>query len=170
MLSETLDNFNISNIFILSPIKNNLIIDGLFYKLLYSEELYTSNGIYIDISMNGGSNLNGRMSYDISKNMNTLRKIYNIERYIFQNILNSENNKKKIYYKISDQFKNGNMKLNHFNNNNNNFNNNNFNNNDNNNFILKISGVWENSNSLGISFKLIQINKSASFDIPILID
>ena len=36
MIAESLDNINLNNIFIVSPIKNNLINNGLFYKLLYS--------------------------------------------------------------------------------------------------------------------------------------
>tara|TARA_Y100000591_G_scaffold332405_2_gene369607 strand:- start:160 stop:624 length:465 start_codon:yes stop_codon:yes gene_type:complete len=151
MIAESLHNFNTKNICILSSIKNNLIIDGLFHKLLYSNNLYTSNGIYISIILNNTNNNNGRLTYDISDNLNILQKISQIEKYIFSNIINEDNKDKKIYYKISEQLNNGSIKITNYNKNTKNF-------------ILKISGIWENSNALGISFKLIAIDKILSFN------
>ena len=49
MITEDLNNIDINNIYMLSSIKNNLIVNGTFNKLIYSNDLYISNGIYINI-------------------------------------------------------------------------------------------------------------------------
>ena len=138
MIAENLDNFDKKNIFIMQPIKNNLINQGLFHKLLYSNNLFTSNGIYIKLDFNNSKYLNGRLVYDICNNVDTINKINEIENYILEKI----SVKKKLYHKIYDQFKCGNIKTN----------------NNINSIILKISGIWENDNAIGISYKIITIN------------
>lgn len=139
MLAEDIDIFNKKNIFIMSPIKNNLINQGLFHKLLYSNDLFITNGIYIKLDLCNTKYTNGKLSYDISNNNNKLNKMYEIEKYLLERI---SNNKKK-HYKIHDQFKYGYIRCN----------------NPMNFTILKISGVWENDNAIGISYKIITINE-----------
>ena len=141
MIAEDLYNFDIKNIFIMPPIKNTLISHGLFHKLLYSNNLFTSNGLYIKIDYNDTKYLNGRLHYNIDTNVSTIDTIESIEKYILGKI---NNNNKKIYQKISDQFRSGNIKLN----------------NNVSSVILKISGLWENDNSIGISYKILSFNNS----------
>lgn len=148
MIAENLDNFDMKNIFIMQPIKNTLINEGLFHKLLYSNKLFTSNGIYIRIKLIDTKYLNGRLNYDISNNSNILNNIVNIENYILDKV----NNNKKLHHKIYDQIKTGNIKVN----------------NSNSEIVLKISGIWENDNSIGISYKIITINKSIQLNSPSL--
>lgn len=141
MIAEDLYNFDIKNIFIMPPIKNTLISHGLFHKLLYSNNLFTSNGLYIKIDYNDTKYLNGRLHYNIDTNVSTIDTIESIEKYILGKI---NNNNKKIYQKINDQFRSGNIKLN----------------NNVSSVILKISGLWENDNSIGISYKILSFNNS----------
>lgn len=141
MIAEDLYNFDIKNIFIMPPIKNTLISHGLFHKLLYSNNLFTSNGLYIKIDYNDTKYLNGRLHYNIDTNISTIDTIESIEKYILGKI---NNNNKKIYQKINDQFRSGNIKLN----------------NNVSSVILKISGLWENDNSIGISYKILSFNNS----------
>lgn len=140
MIAEDLNNYSNSNIFIMNPIKNTLINQGLFYKIVYSNSLFTSNGLYIKIPLTNTKYLNGRLIYNIEDNTNVLNQIVNIENFILDKIIN----KKKIHHKIYDQIKNGNIKTN----------------NSNSEVILKISGIWENDNSVGISYKIITINNT----------
>ena len=152
MIAEELDKFNTKNIFIMNPIKNTMINHGLFYKLLYSNSLFTTNGIYIKIKLNDAKLFNGRLYYDIVSNSNTLNKIVDIEKSILSMVYSKDNNKaeknisrlKKIYYKIYDQINTGNIKTNNY---------------TIDAVVLKISGIWENDNSLGISYKIMTINK-----------
>lgn len=141
MIAENLENVDKKNIFIMPPIKNTLINHGLFYKILYSNHLFTSNGLYIKIDYNNTKYLNGRLHYNINSNISTIDTIESIEKYILGKI-NSDN--KKIYQKINDQLRSGNVKLNY----------------NVSSVILKISGLWENDNSIGISYKIIGFNNS----------
>ena len=138
MIAEDINNYSNKNIFIMQPIKNTLINQGFFHKILYSNSFFTSNGLYIKFTLNNTKYLNGRLIYNLEDNTNTLNKIVDIEK----NILDKINTEKKIYHKIYDQIKNGNIKTS----------------NSNPDIILKISGIWENDNSLGISYKIITIN------------
>ena len=141
MIAEDLHKFDIKNIFIMPPIKNTLITNGLFHKLLYSNNLFTSNGLYIKIDYNDTKYVNGRLYYNIDTNICTIDTIDSIEKYILGKINNSN---KKIYQKINDQLRSGNIKLN----------------NNVSSVILKISGLWENDNSIGISYKILSFNNS----------
>lgn len=138
MIAEDINNYSNNNIFIMQPIKNTLIYQGFFHKILYSNSFFTSNGLYIKFTLNNTKYLNGRLIYNLEDNTDTLNKIVDIEK----NILDKINTEKKIYHKIYDQIKNGNIKTG----------------NSNSDIILKISGIWENDNSLGISYKIITIN------------
>lgn len=140
MIAEELENYDNNNIFIMQPIKNTLINQGLFYKLLYSNNLFTTNGIYIKLDFKETQYINNRLYYDLSNNKNQeiFNKIINVEKYLLQKVSST----KKNHCKIFEQLKNGNVKSST----------------DNPNIILKISGIWENENSIGISFKIISIN------------
>ena len=83
--------------------------------------------------------LNGRLIFDIEPNKEIMNMIVNIEKYILDKI----DNTKRAHYKIYEQIKNGNFKTS----------------NSNPSIVLKISGVWENENTLGISYKIITINE-----------
>lgn len=138
MIPEDICKYTNKNIFIMQPIKNTMINQGLFHKLLYSNHIFTSNGLYININFMNTKWINGRLYYDISTNSDLLNRVAEIEKYILEKVSIC----KKYHYKIYDQIKNGNLKKN----------------NANSNIVLKISGVWENDNSIGISFKIISIN------------
>ena len=46
-ICETIDNFDINQIFYLDPIKNTVIDNSNFIRILYSTELLTLNGLYL---------------------------------------------------------------------------------------------------------------------------
>ena len=142
MIAEDIYKFSNKNIFIMQPIKNTMINQGLFHKLLYSNHIFTSNGLYIKIHFVNTKWMNGRLYYDISTNSDLLNRVAEIEKYILEKVYIY----KKYHYKIYDQIKNGNLKTTNVNSN----------------IVLKISGVWENDNSIGISYKIITINNIIS--------
>ena len=142
MIAEDINNFDIKNIFIMQPIKNTLINQGLFYKLLYSNNLFTSNGLYIKINLLDTKYLNGRLYYNLGSNNNAINIIQKLEKFILEKI----NNNKKNHFKIYDQFNSGNIKLNS----------------NVSTIVLKLSGLWENDNSIGLSYKIICVNDSIS--------
>ena len=121
-----INKFSLNNIFFNDPIKNTVINDSSFIRIIYSNKDFTLNGIFFKIQL---PNI-----IDYSK------KIDNIEKYI----LNTYNSNKLHNYKIIDQI---NYIINKSNNNNN----------KKCSYILKISGIWETNNMIGITYKVIDI-------------
>jgi len=134
-------------------VKNNIIMEGNFSKIVYSNDLFTINGIYIDFpikinSFNKVSNKNV-MCFDVLTNMDIIQKLSNIEKniidcykkhYNIDNKLSSnilckqlQNGMLKYY---SDDYGFYSKKISDF--------------------YIKISGIWDNHNEIGITYKLIE--------------
>lgn len=154
---ETIENFQISNVFYLDPIKNTVIDNSNFIRILYSNELFTLNGIYLKLNFNNVylTNYNNKIKYyfTVEKNMNLLSYIKDLEL----NLLKRSNIKNKIKTtKILDQLNSGFIKIyceqeeyipecmskcmTEF--------------------ILKISGLWESNKEFGLTYKFIDISNN----------
>jgi len=145
---KNLNQFNIDNVYYCDPIKNNIVNDGIFIRIIYSSSLFILNGIYLLISFNNLTTEKYynkfRCNFDIITHKDIIIKIKSIEDEILQKIYIK--NKVPIY-KIYDHIKNGNLKI--------------FSDNIetiNNNFVLKISGVWETEINYGLTYKFINID------------
>lgn len=145
-ITININDYNEDNVYFNTPIKNTVIDNSNFIRTIYSNELISLNGIYLKIKFYF-SHIERyfnkyKCNYDIEKNIILLKQIEMIE----ESILNRTNiNDKNPVYKIKDQLKLGNIKL--FTDNSERLNNGNF--------ILKISGIWENMNEYGITYKFI---------------
>ena len=139
MIAEDIHKYNNKNLFFMQPIKNTMINQGLFHKILYSNDIFTCNGLYIKMNFRETKWLNGRLIFDIEPNQDIMNRIVEIEKHILDKI----DPNKRAYYKIYEQIKNGNFKTS----------------NSNSSIIIKISGVWENQNTIGISYKIISIDR-----------
>lgn len=143
---QNLHQFNKDFIYLCEPIKNNIMIDGNFIRILYSTELYTMNGIYLYIHFNNITvekyYNKYRCSFDVTNDI-LIDSLKNIEEDILQKI----HIKDKIpIFKIHEQLCNGNIKF--FSENIENIHND---------FILKISGVWETPTNYGVTYKFINL-------------
>ena len=47
---KQLDQFDIESVYFCDPIKNNIVTDGTFIRILYSNKLFILNGIYLLMS------------------------------------------------------------------------------------------------------------------------
>ena len=199
MFATKLNNYNNNNIVLCDPIKNSIIQHSNFYKLLYSDETISINGIYLLFNINNSTLYKDKISYNKDSNIEIIKNIKELEDYL----LNKLDNSKKKINKLQDLFNNCNIKYslsdNYINlrqNNNDNENSydnyiNNFDTNSNNDniindinsnlyntskniiniknsnnthsFILKISGIWETKDNVGLTFKIILINKFIEF-------
>ncbi len=136
-----------NSLYLLNPVKNRIIKNSYFIKLIFSNENLTINGIYIDIEIN-----NSRIEtmfnkykcfFSIEKNKKLIDKCKLIEEMILKKY---RTNKTKVSL-ISNQLTKGCIIL------------------SNcypickNNFILKISGIWESETEYGLSYKFININR-----------
>ena len=157
------NDFNLSNIFFLDK-KTNMIMDGVFTKIIFSNHCMSMNGLYIDFPiknvMTNRIQSKNIIQLDIINNKDIIQKICDIEKKVLDYYVQyfssvSEINDKRINIQnksiantLKNQFQNGSIKyykeyeylksgL----------------------FYIKISGIWENQNEIGITFKLIEYQK-----------
>jgi uncharacterized membrane protein YukC len=150
-IALNINQYDINNIYYCDSIKNNVVSDGTFIRLIYSTNFFVTNGVNIsvplsDVTVEKYYN-KYKCSFNVTNNKSSIENIYHIEK----EILNKINTKNKIIQtKITDQLKNGNFKIFsetmdkssivHL-------------------FILKISGIWETDNYIGLTFKFCKINQ-----------
>lgn len=147
-LVKRLDQYNHNLIFLCEPIKNNIMSEGNFIRILYSTENVIFNGIYLLLTFNDITYEKYYNKYKCNFNINNYKDTLERIKVIEDDILNKCNIKNKIkQYKIYDQLKNGNIKV---------FCENTFK--PNCQFILKISGIWETNYNYGLTYKFIKIN------------
>ena len=132
------------------PIQNIIMDNSQFIKIVYSTQDIILNGIYLLVELKHITKEKYfkkiKISYDVNLNKSMLHKIYEIENQL----LNKYNIKHKIQRKIIyDTLSNGVIKM--FPNNENDIINNK------NSFILKISGICENTTEYGLTYKLLVI-------------
>ena len=147
-LVNTIEQYNKNHLFFCEPIKNNIMTEGKFIRILYSNDHITLNGVYIVINLN-----------DIlcEKYYNKYKCVFNIinHKEIIDNLKSIEEEILKKYeinkipsYKIYEQIKTGYIKI---------FSD--ITNSKNHSFILKISGIWETQYNYGLTYKFIKINE-----------
>ena len=145
-LVKNMNQYNENNIFFCEPIKNNIMNDGTFIRILYSTHNILLNGIYLLITLNDIACEKYYNKYKCIFNPNNHKDIIDNIKTIEENILKKIDIKKTPQLKISEQLKNGNIKL--------------FNTIDqsDSSFIVKVSGVWETQYHFGLTYKFIKVN------------
>ena len=135
-------------VYFCEPIKNNIMNDGNFIRILYANTYVTLNGIYILIKLNDivcDKYYNKyKCNFDVNSHNDIINNLKNIEESILKKI---DINDKLPQYKIYEQLKNGNIKL--------------FNDigtKSSSSFILKISGIWETITNYGLTYKFVKVD------------
>ena len=144
---KKIDQYNKDFIYFCDPIKNNIMADGTFIRILYSNEIFVMNGIYLMIPFQNvfiEKYYNKyRCNFDIHSHKELIEKI----KWIEESILKKMKNKNKIHvFKIYEQMRNGNIKV--FSDSQENIHNA---------FILKISGIWETDINYGVTYKFLTV-------------
>ena len=147
-LFKKIQQYDEDNIFFCEPIKNNIMAEGNFIKILYSTFNVTFNGVYLLIQLNDviidkQYNKN-KCIFNVNNNIEIIEKIKVIEENILKKVLI---NNKNPQFKIYEQLINGSIKFFC-----------NINTKLNNSFILKISGIWETQTNYGLTYKFTKIN------------
>tara|TARA_E500000178_G_C16963895_1_gene727404 strand:- start:1030 stop:1536 length:507 start_codon:yes stop_codon:yes gene_type:complete len=167
LIAENLYTVDYNNIIITHSIKNNIQTNNNFYKILYSNDFVTLNGIYCYFKLQNITIDRNQQIISFSKdlNLNTINKLIEIE----YTLLNQYSKNKDKSFKISEILNNNCIKYNfieHLD-----YNNNLRNNKESNllkyfqdlkktdiELIIKISGIWESNNMNGLTFKFLSIS------------
>ena len=149
-LCMSINNLNHSNIFFSEPIKNTIIENSKFRRIIYSNPYISLNTIYIEFKLN---------NVEIIKYYNKFKCLFNNERhynfiqtilYLEHSILNKiKLQNKRAIYNISQQLNNnyiklflpfeGDKKLENFK------------------IVLKLSGIWESETEYGLTYKFLYL-------------
>jgi len=146
---KRIDQYNKNYVYFCEPIKNNVMNDGNFIRIIYSNPIFLMNGINLLVTL---YDINVEKYYNKYKcTFNTIshKDIIDNLRNIEEDLLKKCNIKNKApQYKINEQIKNGNFKFY-------------LDNSEkliNGNFMLKISGIWETDNQYGLTYKFLKAN------------
>tara|TARA_Y100000816_G_C25874163_1_gene456176 strand:+ start:44 stop:517 length:474 start_codon:yes stop_codon:yes gene_type:complete len=151
-ITYDIEKYNKKNIFFLET-KQNMLMDGKFTKLLFSDNIFTTIGIFLNIQFNSSTiyQINKKCILKFEKNdmnMKTINNLANIERTILQYYKNLNNCNKEANYLLYNTLMNGSIKLYVKQ----------YSNLSNLKYIIKISGVWENDKEVGITYKFLEIS------------
>lgn len=144
-LVKTIDQYNDNNLIFCDPIKNNIMNDGNFIRILYSSDIMTLNGIYLLVKLNDISCEKYYNKFKCSFNILNHKELIENLKKIEEDLLKKYKTNKTPLYKIYDQVKSGYIKIfsdatttkNSCP------------------FILKISGIWETQHNYGLTYKFI---------------
>ena len=145
---KNIDQYDENNVFFCEPIKNNVMNEGSFIRIIYSTHNFVLNGIYLLITLNDITCERYYTKYKCLFNTILHKEIIDNFKIVEENLLKKYEIIDKIpQYKIYEQLKNGNLKL--------------FTDVGNKSvcsFILKISGIWETQYNYGLTYKFIKVN------------
>jgi hypothetical protein len=162
MICENLKTLDYNAIIINEPIKNSVLQYNYFYKLLYSTNIVVLTSIFTLFELNNVILENDKALFNKNTtNDSVFNKLIQLEEYL----LNLINNSKAKQYKFKELYENQYIKYSLFDDIDK-FNNYKYVNTldeKNNKFILKISGIWESKENIGLTFKIIIANKCIKF-------
>ena len=144
-LVKNIEQYNEDHVYFLEPIKNNIMNNGNFIRIIYSTSLFVLNGIYININLNYTSIDRYYNKYKCSFDTNQYKDLIEKLRIIEDGLIKKISIIGKVpQFKIYEQLKNGNIKV--FSETSDNIGNT---------FLLKIAGIWETETEYGLTYKFI---------------
>jgi hypothetical protein len=138
-------NFHIQNIHFLEK-KMNMIMEGFFTKIGFSTTFMTMNCVFFKLPFSSPHSSNHFLTISQSSHKDIIQRLCSIEKHLIQYYMMFYNSNKTPVYSLKTQLQRGQVKYykdvepgstesa----------------------FYLKISGIWENSYEVGITFKLIE--------------
>jgi hypothetical protein len=143
-----IDQYDDKSIYFCEPIKNNIMNDGNFIRILYTNPQVTLNGVYLFVKLNDIVCEKYYNKYKCNFDILSHSDIIDNLKVIEENILKKLDIKEKTpQFKIYEQIKNGNIKI---------FND--IGNKSSCSFILKISGIWETFSNFGLTYKFVKVD------------
>ena len=136
-------NFQEPNLFF-SEKKKNIVMNGTFTKILYSMAYISIMGMYFDFTINGNI-LNNKYYFNAYENMELILKFANVEKKILHSYQNQHSRRdKRCAYVLHNHLLQGHLKV--------------YTKKEikNKKYVLKVSGIWENADEIGITYKLLE--------------
>ena len=146
-LVKQINQYDNKCLFFCEPIKNNIMNDGNFIRILYSNENIVLNGIYLLIDIYDIVCEKYYNKYKCSFNILNNKDIINNLKLIEEEVLKKYNTTKTPCYKIYEQMKCGYIKMYSI-----------IGIKQTSSFVLKISGIWETPQNYGLTYKFIKLN------------
>ena len=146
-LVKMIEQYKDNNVIFCDPIKNNIMNDGNFIRILYSTNMMILNGIYLIINLTDIMCEKYYNKFKCTFNISNHKELIDRLKIIEEDILKKYNTIKTPSYKIYEQLKSGYIKI--------------FSDvgdKTNSSFILKISGIWETQNNFGLTYKFVKTN------------
>jgi hypothetical protein len=146
-LVKTFEQYNDNNVIFCEPIKNNIMNDGNFIRILYSTNIMVLNGVYLLVNLTDISSEKYYNKFKCAFNISNHKELIENLKLIEEELLKKYKTNKLASHKIYEQIKCGYIKV--------------FSdtgNKSNCSFILKISGIWETQNNYGLTYKFFRIN------------
>jgi len=147
------EQFNIQNVFFQEAIKNTIMTDSNFIRIIYSDASIMQNGICLEFTLpiaNVDKSFNKfKCNFDKQMNHNIIQTICKAEYDILMKCSEKNTNKTPIY-RITEQLRNGVVKVINL------AAPNSATNSNNKKFIIKISGIWVNDLEYGLTYKFSQ--------------
>jgi hypothetical protein len=149
-LVKTFDQYDDQCIFFCDPIKNNIMNEGNFIRILYSTNDVILNGVYLLVHLSDMVCEKYYNKYKCSFNISTHRDTIACLKTIEEDILAKYQTDKTPLFKIHEQISAGYIKLfvdigtttTHAS------------------FVLKISGIWETQYNYGLTYKFVKASSS----------
>jgi hypothetical protein len=146
-----IDEYNKEYIFLQESVKNNIIDNSKFIRIIYSNNIFVVNTLYIAFNLNIIQIENYfnkyKFVFNVKQNTKPINELKCIEETILDKVFFSN---KKPVFRLYEQINSGNLKL--------------FKDNlklhkinSDNEFIIKISGIWENDYEYGITYKFVDM-------------
>jgi|UniRef100_A0A6C0I044 hypothetical protein len=133
--------------------KSNIIIDGVFSKLLYSNNNFIMNGLFIECpfqSLNPKKYNLSLLDFDVTNNKEIIKQISDIEKQILLYYMHFFQITNKICtYDLSYKMQNGSLKY-YYSTSSNKYSVHKPE------YYIKISGIWETDTQIGLTYKLIE--------------
>jgi len=153
-----ISNFQVGYLYFLQP-KQNMIMDGTFSKIIYSNEFFSLNSIYLYLPLEIqcaekiGNKCTVKIAGNSPSNASIIQELSKIESRIIEYYKQIHPNKggKTSMASMHKQLLSGNLKL---------YKNYTISNEEIKNsiqFILKISGIWESPTDIGLTYKIIEV-------------
>ncbi len=148
------DQLNFNNLFFMDS-KKNIIMDGKFTKVQYSDSLITTNGVSVIIPFHNTTIVNTynktMLKFPITDPINSklCDELAWIEKYILDYYKQITNTTKTTTTTLNDHVKNGNVKIYRISNTSNIKH-----------VVIKISGIWEDQSRVGLTYKFMESTSS----------